>query len=78
MYAAMFEAVLVPSAVFLPGRSSDEISIQQPELAEQDSVDKRHSGQLLQGQMSLKLKFLLFHEEGHCFGVFARIKREQC
>lgn len=57
-----------------PGRSSDKISIQQPQLAEQNSVDKRHSGQLLQGQMGLKLEFLLFHEEGHCFNVSTRIK----
>lgn len=60
--------------VFLPGRSSDEISIQQPQLAEQNPVDKRHSGQLLQGQMGLKLEFLLFHEEGHCLSLFTRIK----
>lgn len=72
MYAVRSEVVFVRSEVFLPGRSGDKVSIQQPELAEQNSVDKRHSGQLLQGQMSLELKFLLFHEEGH---RFTRIKR---
>lgn len=70
---------LVPvSCVFshiLPGGSSDKISIQQPELAEQNSVDKGNSGQLLQSQMGLELKFLLFHEERHSFTVFTSIKK---
>lgn len=60
--------------LFLPCGRGDKISIQQPQLAEQNSVDKRHSGQLLQGQMRLELEFLLFYEEGHCFSVFTRIK----
>lgn len=51
----------------LPGRSSDKISFQQPQLAEQNPVDKRHGGQLLQGEMGLKLEFLLFHKESHCW-----------
>lgn len=54
----------------LPGRSGDKISFQQPQLAEQNPVDKRHGGQLLQGQMGLKLEFLLFHKEGHCWSFF--------
>lgn len=73
MYEVMFMSVLFR---FLPGGRSDKISIQQPQLAEQNSVDKRHSGQLLQGQMGLKLEFLLFHEESHCFPVFTRIKKK--
>lgn len=54
----------------LPGRSSDKISFQQPQLAEQNPVDKRHGGQLLQGEMGLKLEFLLFHKESHCCCFF--------
>lgn len=61
--------MVINGVFFLPGRSSDKISIQQPQLAEQNPVDERHGGQLLQGQVSLKLEFLLFHEEGHCFSV---------
>lgn len=49
----------------LPGRSSHKVSVQQPQFAEQNPVDKRHGGQLLQGQLGLKLEFLLFHEERH-------------
>lgn len=63
------------NCIFLPGRSGDKIAFQQPQLAEQNPVDKRHSGQLLQGQMGLELEFLLFHEEGHCFWcLFTRIQ----
>lgn len=59
----------------LPGRSSDKVPIQQPQLAEQNPVDKRHSGELLQRQMRLELEFLLFCEESHPPSPFTRIKR---
>lgn len=58
----------------VPGRSGHKVSIQQAQLAEEDSVDKGDSGQLLQRQMGLELEFLLFHEEGHGCDVFTRIK----
>lgn len=59
----------------LPGRSGDKVPIQQPQLAEQNAVDKRHSGQLLQRQMRLELKFLLFHKERHGPSLLTRIKK---
>lgn len=61
----------------LPGRSGDKVPIQQPQLAEQNAVDKRHSGQLLQRQMRLELKFLLFHKERHGPSLLTRIKKTQ-
>lgn len=70
MYLVTFDGV----SVFLPGRSGYKIPIQQPQLAEQNSVDEGNRGQLLQGQVGLKLKFLLFHKEGHCLSLSARIK----
>lgn len=74
MHKPVFRGVSVCFAVFLPGRSSNKVSIQQAQLAEQNSVDKRHSGQLLQREVGLKLEFLLFHEESHFFSIFTRIK----
>lgn len=59
----------------LPGRSGDKVSIQQPQLAEQNAVDKRHSGELLQRQMRLELKFLLLHKECHGPSLLTRIKK---
>lgn len=59
----------------LPGRSGDKVPIQQPQLAEQNPVDKRHGGQLLQRQMRLELEFLLFREESHAPSPSTRIKR---
>lgn len=59
----------------LPGRSGDKVPIQHPQLAEQNAVDKRHSGQLLQRQMRLELKFLLFHKERHGPSLLTRIKK---
>lgn len=62
------------SLCVLPGGSGDKISIQQPQFAEQNTVDKRNSRQFLQGQMGLELEFLLFHEKCHLSALFALIK----
>lgn len=58
----------------LPGGCRDEVSVQQPQLAEQNPVDKGDRRQLLQRHMSLELEFLLFREERH--RCYYRIQRK--
>lgn len=46
----------------LPGGLGGEAAaVQQPHLAEQDPVDEGHRGELLELEVHLKLKLLLFH-----------------